>query len=137
MKIYFSGSIRGGRDDAQIYFQIIDFLKAYGQVLTEHVGSEELMDKGESKLSDKSIHDRDMSWLLESDLIIAEVTNPSLGVGYEIGRAIELNKDIVCLHRTEKGKRLSAMIAGSKNLSIIRYDTFNTLKKELKRLLSS
>ena len=137
MKIYFAGSIRGGRDDAQIYFQIIDFLKAYGQVLTEHVGSEELMDKGESKLSDKSIHDRDMSWLLESDLIIAEVTNPSLGVGYEIGRAIELNKDIVCLHRTEKGKRLSAMIAGSKNLSIIRYDTFNTLKKELKRLLSS
>ena len=137
MKIYFAGSIRGGRDDAQIYFQIIDFLKAYGQVLTEHVGSEELMDQGESKLSDKSIHDRDMSWLLESDLIIAEVTNPSLGVGYEIGRAIELNKDIVCLHRTEKGKRLSAMIAGSKNLSIIRYDTFNTLKKELKRLLSS
>ena len=38
MKIYFAGSIRGGRDDAEIYSQIIEFLQGYGQVLTEHVG---------------------------------------------------------------------------------------------------
>ena len=135
MKIYFAGSIRGGRDDAQIYFQIIDFLKAYGQVLTEHVGSEELMDQGESKLSDKSIHDRDMSWLLESDLIIAEVTNPSLGVGYEIGRAIELNKKIICLYRLGSKNKLSAMISGSEGVNVVEYENFNSLKNFLETIL--
>lgn len=38
MKIYFCGSIRGGRQDADIYMKIIDQLKSYGEVLTEHVG---------------------------------------------------------------------------------------------------
>ena len=40
-KIYFCGSIRGGRDDAEIYARIIKYLQAYGQVLTEHVGATE------------------------------------------------------------------------------------------------
>ena len=54
---------------------------------------------GESALSDKQIHDRDMKWLLESDLIVAEVTNPSLGVGYEIGRAIGYEKNYLPIQR--------------------------------------
>ena len=137
MKIYFAGSIRGGRDDAEIYAQIIEFLQNFGEVLTEHVGSDELMDKGESHMSDKDIHNRDMGWLIESDIIIAEVTNPSLGVGYEIGRAIELNKNIVCLYRARTGKRLSAMIAGSENLNIIEYEDFNSLKQQLEILITS
>ena len=132
MKIYFAGSIRGGRGDAEIYAQIIEFLQGYGEVLTEHVGSDKLMDKGESSLSDREIHDRDMNWLLESDLMVAEVTNPSLGVGYEIGRAIEANKQIICLYRELPNIRLSAMIAGSRKVTIIHYDNLNSLKKELK-----
>ena len=137
MKIYFAGSIRGGRDDAEIYAQIIEFLQEFGEVLTEHVGEKNLNSMGESALSDKDIHDRDMGWLIDSDIIIAEVTNPSLGVGYEIGRAIELNKNIVCLYRTKTDKRLSAMIAGSENLDIIEYEDFNSLKQQLEILITS
>ena len=136
MKIYFAGSIRGGRDDAEIYAQIIEFLHEFGEVLTEHVGLKDLREMGESTLSDKDIHDRDMGWLIDSDIIIAEVTNPSLGVGYEIGRAIELNKNIVCLYRTKTDKRLSAMIAGSENLNIIEYEDFNSLKQQLEILIT-
>lgn len=40
MKIYFCGSIHGGRNDADLYAEIIEELKTnYGQVLTEFVGS--------------------------------------------------------------------------------------------------
>ena len=92
MKIYFAGSIRGGRGNAEIYAQIIDFLQGFGEVLTEHVGQGNLDAMGESTLSDNEIHDRDLKWLAESDIMVAEVTNPSLGVGYEIGRAIEAGK---------------------------------------------
>ena len=73
MKIYFSGSIRGGREDADIYRQIIDYLQNFGQVLTEHIGDSSLDSSGESKIDDQKIHDRDIELLLESDIIIAEV----------------------------------------------------------------
>ena len=134
MKIYFAGSIRGGRNDAEIYSQIIEFLQGYGEVLTEHVGKKDLNSMGESTLSDKQIHDRDIKWLLESDLIVAEVTNPSLGVGYEIGRAIEAEKKIICLYR-ESDKKLSAMISGSKNIDTIKYYQLEDIKKSIEDIL--
>ena len=37
--------------------------------------------------------------------IVAEVTQPSLGVGYEIGRAVAMDKKILCLYRPQDGKR--------------------------------
>jgi len=84
MKIYFSGSIRGGRQDADLYKRLIDELKRHGTVLTEHIGSHTI----DHSKTDRHIHDEDMAWLRESDIVIAEVSTPSLGVGYEIGRAI-------------------------------------------------
>lgn len=113
MKIYFCGSIRGGRDLAHTYEQIIGMLQAKGTVLTEHIGSDEVIQEKDRVLSDKEIHDRDLSWIVESDLLVAEVTVPSLGVGYEIGRAIEMGKPVLCLYNAGSGKALSAMIAGS------------------------
>ena len=127
MEIYFAASIRGGRDDIPTYVELIKLLKNYGTVLTEHIGDQKLDKLGETSLSDENIHDRDMRWLLRSDIIIAEVTNPSLGVGYEIGRAIENNKKVVCLYK--KNKNISAMILGSSNIISYDYDDINSLKK--------
>ena len=128
MRIYFAGSIRGGRDDANLYLKIIEHLKSFGEVLTEHIGDNSLTESGESVMDDISIHDRDMDWLKNSDIIVAEVTNPSLGVGYEIGRAIEYNKKILCLYRKKNKKRLSAMISGSNMLTCIKYFALSDLK---------
>ncbi len=131
MKIYFAGSIRGGRDDASLYLEIIKNLQSYGTVMTEHVGSSDIVADGESNLSDPEIHDRDMDWLMDSDIIVAEVTNPSLGVGYEIGRAVEHRKRVVCLYRENPSKRLSAMISGSDTVEVIKYDSFEYLIDKL------
>lgn len=117
MKIYFSGSIRGGRSDADLYRQLIRELATYGKVLTEHVGSSEL----EENLSDRQIHDRDIEWLKEADIVIAEVTIPSLGVGYEIAKAISFNKPIYCLYREQKEESVSAMIKGSPEVNCYAY----------------
>ncbi|MHA2091566.1 MAG: nucleoside 2-deoxyribosyltransferase [Candidatus Kariarchaeaceae archaeon] len=78
MKIYFAGSIRAGREDVLLYTQLIDHLKQYGDVLTEHVGDGKLDAIDEEDGDDRYIHDRDMQWLLSSDIIVAEVTQPSL-----------------------------------------------------------
>ncbi|MBU1139834.1 MAG: nucleoside 2-deoxyribosyltransferase, partial [Proteobacteria bacterium] len=86
MNIYFAGAIRGGRDDAELYATLIQWLKQYGRILTEHVGNEDLLQE-EQFLSEKEIFARDMRWIAEADLVVAEVTTPSLGVGYELAVA--------------------------------------------------
>jgi len=123
MKIYFAGSIRGGRDDSEAYLQLIQYLAKYGQVLTEHIGDKNLGIKGEDKNSDDWIYERDMAWVREADVIIAEVSTPSLGVGYELGKAEDMGKKILCLYRPQPEKRLSAMLAGNSSLKIVKYET--------------
>ncbi len=128
MKIYFAGSIRGGREDAALYLQIIDYLKTFGEVLTEHIGDQSLSDLGDDGPTDKFIHDRDLAWLQSADIVVAEVTSVSMGVGYEIGRATESGKKVLCLFRPETGKNLSAMIAGCPDLKLVKYKNFEKVK---------
>lgn len=123
MKIYFAGSIRGGRDDQELYLQLIQHLTNYGQVLTEHVGDGNLTKLGEDGPSDEWIYNRDLSWMQEADVVIAEVSTPSLGVGYEIGKAEELRKKMLCLYKDQQNKKLSAMISGNLNLDLVKYKT--------------
>ena len=137
MIIYFAGSIRGGRDGVDLYFKIIQYLKSFGEVLTEHIGDKALKTSGERNSQDSYIYQRDINWILQSDIIIAEVTQPSLGVGYEIAYALKSKKNVVCLYQASSDFKLSAMIAGNKNLNIIKYDTFETLKNQLLKTLNS
>ena len=128
MKIYFCGSIRGGRDLARTYEQIIGMLSTHGTVLTEHVGSDDVIQKEDRVLSDEEIHDRDLGWIIESDLLVAEVTVPSLGVGYEIGSAIALGKPVLCLYDAGSEKPLSAMIAGSNKVEMKLYKNVSDIE---------
>ena len=66
-----------------------------GTVLTEHIADEQLTSLGES-MDDPTIHDRDLAWLKEADCLVAEVTTPSLGVGFEIGKATEWGLRVLC-----------------------------------------
>jgi nucleoside 2-deoxyribosyltransferase len=129
MKIYFAGSIRGGREDAALYAEIIDYLKTFGEVLTEHVGDPTLTHWGDDGPTDRFIHNRDLDWLLSADVVVAEVTAISIGVGYEIGRAVAAGKKVLCLFRPDTGKNLSAMIAGCPDVETVHYKTPEEYKK--------
>lgn len=48
-KVYFAGSIRGGREDAAVYKRIIDYINATDTVLTEHIGLGSLSVKARTK----------------------------------------------------------------------------------------
>ncbi|KAG8542883.1 hypothetical protein GDO81_025863 [Engystomops pustulosus] len=117
LSLYFCGSIRGGREDRALYERIIGLLQRYGTVLTEHIARPEITEAGEDaqEKGDKFIHDRDITWLQQADVVVAEVTQPSLGVGYELGRAVAMNKKMLCLFRVSSGRVLSAMIRGADN----------------------
>ena len=135
MKIYFCGSIRGGRDDAALYHRMIALLKEYGNVLTEHVGDPTLTDRGGDGGSE-AIWQRDTAWLRECDIVIAECSHTSLGVGYELGFAHCLGKPIHVFYRGEP-ERLSAMIAGDPDAVIHIYAGEEELMSALREIMES
>ena len=114
--IYFCGSMRAGRQDVDLYGSLVEKLSKYGEVLTPFVADKKITELGsEHEGGDKGIHDRDVTLLRQCSVVVAEVTVPSLGVGYEIGRALAMGKQVLCLYRPQEGKLLSAMIRGMDN----------------------
>ena len=129
MKIYFAGSIRGGRQDAELYRKVIAALKDKHQVLTEHVGDLSLSTV-ENK-GDKAIYEQDMAWLRESDLVVAECTQVSLGVGHELAYAEAHGKEVHIFYRPKK-TQLSAMLSGNEYFHIHPYDTEEELLAQVR-----
>ena len=134
-RIYFCGSIRGGRERQALYARMIALLKEYGTVLTEHVGDPALTEKGGDGGS-RYIYERDMAWLRECDIVIAECSSPSLGVGYELAMAETLGKPSHIFYGGEPG-RLSAMLEGSPHFTVYEYGSEETLMAELRRVMES
>jgi nucleoside 2-deoxyribosyltransferase len=134
MKIYFAGSIRGGRVDAQLYRRIIDHMKALGHiVLTEHVGSSNLC-LDEQGHTDAAIYQQDTAWLRESDIVVAECTCPSLGVGYEMAYAERHGKPVHIFYNPAKCA-LSAMLTGDSYFNIYPYNNEDEIFSRLNQLL--
>lgn len=136
MKIYFAGSIRGGRTDAALYARMIDYMKDKGhKVLTEHVGHPELnlLERGRDR--DGEIYAQDTAWILESELLIAECTNPSLGVGYELAYAERFGKPCYLFYDKSR-TQLSAMLTGDPYFRVLPYQTEAELFTMLERVLS-
>lgn len=133
MKIYFCGSIRGGRADAELYHEMIEYLKTHGVVLTEHVGDLSLTDKGGDGTSEE-IWRRDTAWLRECDIVIAECSQPSLGVGYELAFAEALGKEVHVFYGKNDG-RLSAMLAGNPQFGIHCYADREELSAQLRAVM--
>lgn len=128
--IYFSGSISGGREDVGTYRTFVAALERAGHrvlagmVTSQHVGAD-----GES-LSASAIFDRDLGWIeevaREGGLLVAEVSRPSIGVGYEIGAArYRFGIPVICLYRPAFTKRCSGMIAGDRGIQLIEYTDEN------------
>ncbi|MDA3822352.1 MAG: nucleoside 2-deoxyribosyltransferase [Bacteroidales bacterium] len=135
MKIYFCASIRGGREMREEYQKLIGMLQVHGKVLTEHIADPALIPQSELNLKDTQIYEQDRAWLEEADVVVAEVTTPSLGVGFEIGYALQLKKPILCLFREDAEKRLSAMITGCKDIKTIYYNHLDELRTPLENFL--
>lgn len=136
MDIFFSGSIRGGRSDVDLYAAFVEILERHGAVLTEHVGTTDVeANEAAAGLTDGDIHDQDLAWLRRADVVVAEVTTPSLGVGYEVGRAVAWKKPVYCLYRPEGDHELSAMIRGNDAVSVTEYRTPASVESELEAFL--
>ena len=137
MKIYFACSISGGRKDEIAYQYMVQVLIGMGiDVPTAHI-AETGIEEVDAREEPRDIYERDVNWIRESDLLVAEVSTPSHGVGYEIGYALDLNKPVLCLY--QKGVVVSKMISGNPHplLTVVEYQDMTYAEEILRTYLAS
>jgi len=124
LKVYFTASASHNGELIPYYKKILDNIKKQtvkiisGQQVTDRKLLEE-----DKKLTAEQIFHREQYFINEADLIIAEVSKPSLGVGSEIVYALSLDKPVLALVMTGYEDKISPMVAGnpSENLFIEYY----------------
>lgn len=110
-KIYLAAPMLGDRRALETVREIINGLRRKGHViLTEHV-AEEVLDI-ERGLSPREIFERDVRLLDEAELLVAEVSYPSLGVGFEIAYFLLKGKPALAFAKENRENKVSAMIRG-------------------------
>ncbi|MHA1607029.1 MAG: nucleoside 2-deoxyribosyltransferase [Candidatus Freyarchaeota archaeon] len=131
VKVYFAAPMRGARTGSHIYRLICRFLEEQGcTIITPHV-LEDDFEKVEGFMDDEEIFKRDASLLDECDVLVAEVSSPSTGVGVEIGLARCKGKPVLCLYRKEEKSRVSALILGDPDIMKVEY-TLDNFYEELR-----
>ena len=135
MKIYFTASITGKKHYEKNYRLIVNTLRSLGhKLILNHLFERTAVEVwGQSEEIDKVFCKLLMGWLKECDLVIAEVTYPSIGVGFEIAFALNKLKPVLALYSSEQPVPLLKGMEGDQ-LIIERYEPEN-LKASLKNLL--
>jgi nucleoside 2-deoxyribosyltransferase len=130
MIIYCAGPIRGDVSYQKFYAEVINHIEEEGHsALAEFNGRFSVS----VPLTEKQIYKRDLKWIDGSKLMIAEISGPSLGVGFEIAYAIFQSKIPVLALVNSKVDKVSAMLSGcdSPLLTISRYENLEEMKKNI------
>lgn len=137
MRVYFSGAISGGRDDLPVYQHIVErLLQAGHEIPSAHVADPAVLSR-ESGVSPREVYLRDVGWIEECDAMVAEVSTPSLGVGYEVAYALNIGRPVLCLHKS--GLLVSKMITGNpaSKLTVATYQDLDELDMRLDSFIQS
>ncbi len=135
MKIFFTGSVRAGRSHQPEYQEIVKILNDFGEVSSGHVSDDALSQFGETQLAGNEIRSREIAAIEASDVVVAEVTVPSLGVGYFIRHATEKHIPVIALYKDSSSFRLSEIIKGDPGVSVKTYTRASELRTVFEEVL--
>jgi hypothetical protein len=124
MKIYFGFTVAGDRSGVEAARSAVHVLEELGhEVLTRHLVEDDAWE-ADRRISAQDVYRRDMAWLWQCDLFIAEVSGSSFGLGFEAGYVLgATNKRVILLYRREFEQRISLLIRGNShpNCTIVPY----------------
>jgi 2'-deoxynucleoside 5'-phosphate N-hydrolase len=111
LNIYFACSITGGREFEPVYQAVVQAMLADGHEVPTSELAESSIQELELCIAPEEVYSRDVAWIRAADALVAEVSTPSHGVGYEIGYALGLGKPVFACHRRDR--RISKMLSGN------------------------
>jgi 2'-deoxynucleoside 5'-phosphate N-hydrolase len=134
MKIYFGFTVAGDRSSVETARRIVAFLEERGhQVLTRHLVGDDAATLDRT-LTPQSVFERDMQWLEQSDMFIAEVSGSSFGLGFEAGFLLGSSpRKALLFYRREMAHRISLLITGNThpNCTVTPYSDFSEIESRL------
>jgi 2'-deoxynucleoside 5'-phosphate N-hydrolase len=126
MKIYFGFTVAGDRSAIETARRVVRFLEECGhEVLTRHLVEDNAWE-ADRQISPQDVYRRDMAWLEQCDLFIAEVSGSSFGLGFETGYLLgATNKRVILLYRRDLQQKVSLLITGNShvNCTLLPYAT--------------
>ena len=135
MKIYFGFTVAGDRSTLATARRIVEVLESMGhQVLTRHLVNDNAAQLDRST-TPQMVYERDMNWLLECDLFIAEASGSSFGLGYEAGFLLgSSSRRAVLFYREDAADRISLLITGNThpNCTLAPYSGFDEIEAVLR-----
>ncbi len=113
MKIYLGFTVAGDRSSVEAARKIVEVLEEMGhEVLTRHLVRDNAWDL-DRLINPQEVYRRDMKWLEQCDLFMAEVSGSSFGLGFETGYLLgATTKRVILFYQRDVEKRLSLMITG-------------------------
>jgi 2'-deoxynucleoside 5'-phosphate N-hydrolase len=113
MKIYFGFTVAGDRSSVVAATKIVELLEELGHdVLTRHFIREDAW-QADRSISPQEVYRRDMAWLQQCDLFVAEVSGSSFGLGFETGYLLgATDKKVVLFYRRAVETKISLLITG-------------------------
>jgi hypothetical protein len=117
VNIYLACTVRGDRGAVGAARTLANALVSMGHViLTAHL-LEDNVETAESSLTERQVFERDIRWLDEADLLIAEASGSSYGVGFEVGyvlgRSDVTDQRVLLLYDQARRPFVSRLIAGN------------------------
>jgi 2'-deoxynucleoside 5'-phosphate N-hydrolase len=117
MQIYLACTVRGDRGAVAALRTLVESLERAGHtVLTTHL-LDDHVDGAESALTERAVYERDIAWLEACDILIADGSGSSFGVGFEVGyvlgRADRTGQKVVLLYRADRRDLISRLIVGN------------------------
>lgn len=117
MRIYLACTVRGERSGVLAGLTICRRLQEHGHhVLTTHLLADDV-DRVEAELSEEQVYRRDLEWLSTCDVLVAEASGSSYGVGFEvgylIGRARQTGQRVLLVYDEARRQSISRLITGN------------------------
>ena len=117
MTIYLACTVRGDRGGVLAGRAICERLEHHGHhVQTRHLLADDV-EAAESTITEGEVFRRDMEWLTACDVLVAEASGSSYGVGFEVGyvlgRAHASGQRVVLLYDAARRDKVSRLITGN------------------------
>jgi hypothetical protein len=139
MKIYFAFTVAGNRSSLEAARKIVELLVQMGhEVLTRHLVRDDAWE-ADRRITPQEVYLRDMKWLEECDLFMAEVSGSSFGLGFETGYLLgSTTKKVILLYRRDVETKISLLITGitHPNCTVVPYSQVEEVEAWVKTSLS-
>jgi nucleoside 2-deoxyribosyltransferase len=117
MTIYLACTVRGDRGGVRAGRAICERLEHHGhQVQTKHLLAEDV-ETAESRITEHAVFRRDLQWLTACDVLVAEASGSSYGVGFEVGyvlgRAAASGQRVILVYDAARRDHVSRLITGN------------------------